>query len=194
MEDFRSMAAAMDQRVRQLAAEGVKGGELLYRMVGHLPDLQRIWVGTNDRQLATLCNDYPGFYEYASLMEEAAEAERANPGRSRYKDLPQLDEPLKSKLAELLTDAATLEQRYQALISGGTRNDDPRIEKLSRLHRKWLSNRERFIEALKEADLPKSVSEFAVPTLAQMAERISNLEKRVTDKRGEPKTNSDSKK
>lgn len=181
MEDFRRIAAAMDQRVRQLAADGVTGGELLHRMVGHLPDLQRIWVGTNDRQLATLCNDYPGFYEYASLMEEAAEAERANPGRSRYKDLPQLDEPLKSKLAELLTDAATLEQRYQALISGGTRKDDPRIEKLSRLHRKWLSNRERFIEALKEADLPKSVSEFAVPTLGQMADRISNLEKRVSD-------------
>ncbi len=84
-----------------------------------------------------------------------------------------------AKLTELLTDAATLEQRYQALISGGTRKDDPRIEKLSRLHRKWLSNRERFIEALKEADLPKSVSEFAVPILGQMAERISNLEKRV---------------
>ena len=154
----------MDQRVRQLAAEGVKGGELLNRMVGHLPDLQRIWLGTNDRQLATLCNDYPGFYEYASLMEEAAEAERANPGRSRYKDLPQLDEPLKSKLAELLTDAATLEQRYQALISGGTRNDDPRIEKLSRLHRKWLSNRELFIESLKKQTYPRaSANLFYLP-------------------------------
>lgn len=186
MEEFRRMAAAIDQRVRQLAANGVRGGELLNRMVGHLPDLQRIWVGTNDRQLATLCNDYPAFYEYASLMEEAAEAERANPQRSRYKDLPQLEEPLKSKLVELLTDAATLEQRYQSLISGGTRNNDPRIGKLSRLHLKWLSNRERFIEALKEADLPKSVSEFAVPALGQMADRISHLEKHVT--------NSDSKK
>jgi hypothetical protein len=176
MEEFRRIAAAIDQHVRQLAANGVGGGDLLNRMVGHLPDLQRIWVGTNDRQLAILCNDYPGFYEYASLMEEAAEAERANPQRSRYKDLPQLDEPLKSKLAELLTDAATLEQRYQALISGGTRNQDPRIGKLSRLHRKWLSNRERFIEALEETDLPKSVSEFAVPALGQMADRISSLE------------------
>ena len=180
MEEFRRIAEAIDQHVRQLASNGVRGGELLNRMVGHLPDLQKIWVGANDRQLATLCQDYPGFYEYASLMEEAAETERANPGRSRYKDLPQLDEPLKGKLAELLTDAATLEQRYQALISGGTRKNDARIEKLSRLHRKWLSNRERFIEALKEADLPKSASDFAVPTLGQMADRISNLEKRVS--------------
>jgi hypothetical protein len=181
MEDFRRIAAAIDQHVGQLAAKGITGGELLHRMVGHLPDLQRIWVGANDRQLAILCQDYPGFYQYASLMEEAAEAERANPGRSRYKDLPALDEPLKGKLSELLTDAATLERRYQALISGGTRKDDARIEKLSRLHRKWLSNRERFIEALKEAGLPKSITEFAVPTLAQMADRISNLEKRVSD-------------
>jgi len=177
MDEFRRLAVTMHQRVRQLEANGVTGHELLYRMVGHLPDLQRIWVGANDSQLATLCQDYPGFYKYASLMEEAAEAERANPGRSRYKDLPPLDEPLKSKLAELLTDAATLEQRYQSLISGGTRKNDARIEKLSRLHRKWLSNRERFIDALKEADLPKNISEFAVPMLGQMADRISNLEK-----------------
>ena len=181
MEEFRRMAATIDQRVGQLAAKGVTGGELLTCMVGHLPDLQRIWVGTNDRQLAILCQDCPGFYKYASLMEEAADAERANPGRSHRKDLPELNEPLKSRLSELLTDAATLERRYQALISGGTRKNDARIEKLSRLHRKWLSNRDRFIEALKDADLPKSVSDFAVPMLGQMAERISNLEKRFSN-------------
>jgi hypothetical protein len=42
MQDFRRMAADMDQRVRQLEAEGVSGHALIYRMVGHLPDLQRI--------------------------------------------------------------------------------------------------------------------------------------------------------
>lgn len=180
MEEFRRMAAAIDQHVQQLAASGVKGPELIYRMMGHLPDLQRIWVGTNDHQLASLCQDYPGFYEYASLMEEASEAQRANPGQSRYKDLPVLEEPLRGKLAELFTDAATLERRYQALISGGTRKGDPRIDKLSRLHRKWLSNRARFIESLKAADLPNSVSEFVVPNLGQMADRISALANRFT--------------
>lgn len=179
MEDLRSMAAAMDQRVRQLAANGVTGGELLNRMVGHLPDLQRIWVGANDRQLAILCQDYPSFYEYANLMEEAAEAERANPGHGRYKDLPELDEPLKDKLSQLLTDAAALERGYQALISAGTRKSD--AGELRRLHRRWMSNRDRFIEALEEAGLPKSISEFAVPTLGQMADRISSLEKCVSD-------------
>jgi hypothetical protein len=180
MEDFRRMAAGIDQHVGQLAAKGVTGGELLYRMAGHLPDLQRIWVGTDDRQLAILCQDYRGFYEYASLMEEASQAERPNPGRSRYRDLPALDEPLKGKLSELLTDAAMLERRYQSLISGGTRKGDARIEKLGRLHRKWLSNRALFVESIEKAGLPKSVSEFVVPTLGQMADRISTLEKRVS--------------
>lgn len=177
MQDFRRMAAAMDQRARQLMAEGVKGPELIHRMVGHMPDLQRIWVGANDHQLAILCQEYAGFYEYASLMEEAAEAERANPGQSRYKDLPELDEKLKGKLSELLTDAAVLERQYQALIGAGTRKGGVHIDELSRMHRQWLSKRERFIESLKEADLPKSVSEFVVPTLGQIADRISNLKK-----------------
>jgi len=62
--------------------------------------------------------------------------------------------------------AVTMHQRVRQLEANGVR-----------LHRKWLSNRERFIEALKEADLPKSICEFAVPMLGQMADRISNLEK-----------------
>lgn len=102
MEHFRKIATAIDQRVAQLAATGVSGGELLYRMVGHLPDLHRIWVGASDRQLAVLCHDYPGFYKYASLMEEAAEAQRANPKQSRYKDWQPLQEPLRSKFSKLL--------------------------------------------------------------------------------------------
>ena len=76
MHEFRRMAAAMDLRIQQLTAEGVHGLAVIERMVGHLPDLHRIWVGTSDHQLATLCNDFPGFSRYASLMEEAADAER----------------------------------------------------------------------------------------------------------------------
>jgi len=56
MQEFRRMAAAMDLRIQQLTAEGVHGLAVIERMVGHLPDLHRIWVGTSDHQLATLCN------------------------------------------------------------------------------------------------------------------------------------------
>lgn len=175
MQDFRRMAAEMDQRARQLMKEGVTGPKLIHHMVGHMPDLQRIWVGASDQQLAMLCQEYPGFYKYASLMEEAAEAQRANGGQSRYKDLPELDEKLKGKLSALLTDAAVLERQYQALIGAGARQGDHNIDELSRMHQKWLSNRDRFIESVKESDLPKGVSEFVVPTLGQMADRIAHL-------------------
>jgi hypothetical protein len=76
VREFRRMAAAMDLRILQLTAEGVHGPAMIGRMVGHLPDLQQIWVGTSDNQLAMLCDEFPGFRRYASLMEEAAEAER----------------------------------------------------------------------------------------------------------------------
>ena len=56
MREFHRLAAAMDLRIQQLTAEGVHGAAVIERMVGHLPDLHRIWVGTSDHQLATLCN------------------------------------------------------------------------------------------------------------------------------------------
>jgi hypothetical protein len=73
MHEFRRMAAAMDLRIQQLTAEGVHGLAVIERTVGHLPDLHRIWIGTSDHQLATLCNDLPGFSRSASFMEEAAD-------------------------------------------------------------------------------------------------------------------------
>jgi len=52
--EFRRLAAAMDLRIQQLTAEGVHGTAIIERMVGHLPDLQQIWVGTSDNQLAMI--------------------------------------------------------------------------------------------------------------------------------------------
>ncbi len=156
MEDFRRMAATIDQHARQLAADGVTGEELLHRMVGHLPDLQKIWVGANDHQLESLCKEFPGFYEYASLMEDAAEAERANP-LEKFRDLPELDDSLKPLLAALLTEAATLERGYQSLIDERNRPGIRRLtDELHECHRNWLAERERFILSLKATDVPKT--------------------------------------
>lgn len=179
MEKFRKMAAAMDQRVRQLTGEGGTGGELFHRMAGHIPDLQRVWEGASDQQLAKLCQDYPGFYHYASLMEEAAEAERANPTK-KYLEMPELNAPFKSLLAALFTDAATLELRYQALIEGAKRDGmGGKLNALKQRHRIWLAERERFVGALKETGAPTIVLEVVVPALNQIADRVAQLEKRV---------------
>lgn len=175
MNNFRKIAGTIDTRVRQLENSGVNGSELLHRMIGHLPDLQNIWVNTSDRQLATLCEDFPGFYTYASLMEEAAEAERANPVRPAYKDLPQLSDALKAQVAQLLTDAATLERGYQTLIDSRRGKDTSQLNKLNELHRKWLADRKQFTDALKKQGLPKAASDYAEPIFSKMADRIDSL-------------------
>ena len=115
VREFRRMSAAMDLDIQHLAREGVHGPVMIERMVGHLPDLQQIWTGTSDDQLTTLCQEFPGFHQYARLMEEAAERERSKPSHP-CDDLPELPDALKDRMAALLTTAATLERRYRAVL------------------------------------------------------------------------------
>ena len=49
--------------------------------MGYVPDLHKIWVGTSDQQLMALSNEFPGFYRYVLIMEEASEAERNKASR-----------------------------------------------------------------------------------------------------------------
>jgi hypothetical protein len=49
--------------------------------MGYVPDLHKIWVGTSDQQLMALSNEFPGFYRYALIIEEASEAERNKASR-----------------------------------------------------------------------------------------------------------------
>lgn len=63
MNEFRRLAAKMDQHMQQLAAEGVNGAPaIIHRMMGYVPDLHQIWVGTTDPQLMALSHEFPGFY------------------------------------------------------------------------------------------------------------------------------------
>ncbi|HPE73669.1 MAG TPA: transposase, partial [Candidatus Competibacter sp.] len=75
MNEFRRWAAKMDQHMQQLAAQGVNDAPaILHRMMGYAPDLHQIWTGTTDDQLLALSHEFPGFYRYARIMEEAFEA------------------------------------------------------------------------------------------------------------------------
>jgi hypothetical protein len=163
MQALRALAAVMDQRVSQLEAAGISGDALIERMVGHLPDLQQIWVGADEQQLAMLCQDYPGFYQYASLMEAAAEAQRAKPPRG-YLEMPELEHMLKPLLTGLLTEAATLERAYQSLIDTADRRGmEKLLEELNQRHRDWLRDRERFVAALKDWAYRRSCRTWSVP-------------------------------
>lgn len=115
MNEFRRLAAKIDQHMQQLAAQGVNDGHaIINRMMGYVPDLHKIWVGTSDDQLMALSNEFPGFYRYALTMEEASEVER-NMASRPYDGMAQLSEQQKQMAAQLLTTAATLERGYQGL-------------------------------------------------------------------------------
>jgi hypothetical protein len=176
--DHRQLAAAMDLRMRQLAEEGVARSAIIDRMTAYVVDLGKIWNSTTDDQLAALCREYPGFYTYATLMEEAATAERQKPARP-YDDLPALPEALKQQLSLLLSSAAKLERDYQSVLNAaGPSAPTSWYLKLSQLHAQWQADVTRFSAAIQDANLPQPSCDILLPTLERMAQRIGELQAR----------------
>ena len=176
MNEFRRQAAKMDQHMQQLAAQGVHDAPaILHRMMGYAPELHRIWVGTTDEQLLALSHEFPGFYRYAHIMEEAFEAERQKAARP-YDGLAPLSEPHKQRAAHLLTTAATLERGYQALLGSGNRQGvQPQIHEMDKLHQQWLSDLERFKSALRAQGAEPRALEYVNEAFGRLAERIRQL-------------------
>ncbi len=141
MNEFRRLAAKIDHHMQQLSALGVSAAHaIINRMMGYVPDLHKIWVGTSDDQLIALSNEFPGFFRYALIMEEASETERNKASRP-YDDMAEFSEQHKQLAAKLLATAATLEHGYQAFRgSGNLQVFQPQVEELGRLHRQWLSD------------------------------------------------------
>jgi hypothetical protein len=55
MNEFRQLAAKIDQHMQQLSAQGVNDPHaIINRMIGYVPDLHKIWVRTSDDQLIAL--------------------------------------------------------------------------------------------------------------------------------------------
>ena len=80
MNDFRRLAAKIDQHMQQLAAEGVREPDaIMTRMIGYVPELHNIWVGASDQQLIALSRDFPGFYRFAGIMEKRSKPSAARP-------------------------------------------------------------------------------------------------------------------
>jgi hypothetical protein len=179
LQDCRELAAAMDLRMRQLAEEGVPTQAIIGRMTGHLVDLQKIWTSTTDEQLAMLCGEYPGFYQFAALMEEAAAAERRKSSRS-YDDLPELPAAIKEQLVALLGTAAKLEREYQSVLDAAGAPVPPDWHgPIVKLQAQWTADLVRFRNALKSAGVPQKSRDTILPALDGMAGRIGELEMRA---------------
>ena len=179
VREFRRMAAAMDLDIQHLAREGVHGPVMIERMVGHLPDLQQIWTGASDHQLTTLCQEFPGFHQYARLMEEAAD-ERPQ------QTLASLRRPARAALCSqgsdgcALTTAATLERRYRAVLDA-----DPSAERqfevidLNRLHRAWLADLEQCTSLLQRSAVPQKTIDIFLAAFHPIDARIAQMQNRA---------------
>ena len=176
MSEFRRRAAKMDEHMHQLAAQGVNDEPaIIHRMMGYVPELHRIWVGTTDDQLLALSHEFPGFYRYARIMEAAFEAERRKASRP-YDGLATLSEPHQQRAAQLLATAATLERGYQALLaSGNAKVAQPQVHEMDKLHQQWLSDLESFKSALRAQGAESMALEYVNEAFGHLAERIKQL-------------------
>jgi hypothetical protein len=176
INEFRRLGSKIDQHMQRLAAEGITDAPaIINRMMGYVPDLHKIWVETTDDQLIALSNEFPGFYRYAFIMEEASEAERNKPSRP-YDGMAELPEPHKQMAAQLLTTAATLERGYQAFLgSGNLRVFEPQVNELHTRHQQWLADLESFESALHALGLEPKQLAYMNEVFGRLAERIKNL-------------------
>lgn len=177
------IAAAIDQRVRQLEAMGIGGADLLERMVGHILDLQRLWSTMSDESLALLCREYPGLYRYGMLMEEAAEAE-SKQATTPYGHLPALPTSVKATVAQLLTDGATLERGFQTVLNTHGQHD-MWVEKevLEGHHQQWTAQLAGLSGELRTANVPDESHAMLMRVFEPMAQRINHLHGQIVAKR-----------
>ena len=176
MNELRRLAAKIDQHMQQLSALGVSEAHaIINRMMGYVPDLHKIWGGTSDDQLISLSNEFPGFYRYALIMEEAFEAE-GNKASRPYDGMAEFSEKHKQQASQLLVTAATLERGYQAFRgSGNLQVFQPQVNELGRLHRQWLADLDSFINSLHAQGAEPKVLEYVNEAFGRLAERIKQL-------------------
>ena len=176
MKEFRRLAARIEQHMQQLAAQGVSEPHAVFnRMMGYVPDLHTIWVGTTDQQLMALSHEFPGFYRYALIMEEASEAERNKASRP-YDGMAVLSEALRKRGAQLMVTAATLEHSYQAFRGcGNLPVFQPQVHELDRLYRQWLSDLDNFKSSLRAQGVEPKALAYMDEAFGRLAERIKQL-------------------
>jgi hypothetical protein len=177
MNEFRRLAMKIDQYMQRLAAEGVNDApSTINRMMGYVPDLHNIWVGTSNDQLMALSKEFPWFYRYALMMEEASQAERDKSSRP-YDGMTELPEQQKQMGAQLLRTAATLESGYQAFLgSGRLKLFQPQIDEMNRLYRQWLGDLERFKSSLRAQGVEDKALEYMNEAFGRLTDRIKNLQ------------------
>ncbi|WP_434113786.1 hypothetical protein [Paraburkholderia caffeinilytica] len=170
------IAAAIDQRVRQLEAKGIRGPALLEPMAGYTPDLHRLWNAASDELLTALCQTYPGLYRYGNIFEQAwlAEDGRMIPAP------PPLPDSVKPAVLRLLSDGATLERELQAILDARPQRDLwVQAELLEQTYRQWGALFAQLPELVRAADVPEVSRAMVRKILEPMTQRIETLRAQV---------------
>ncbi|RZF23427.1 hypothetical protein EVC45_44635 [Paraburkholderia sp. UYCP14C] len=173
--DEHRIAASIDQRVRQLEANGIRGVALLAHMAAYTPDLQRLWNSTSDELLVSLCRTYPSLYRYGELFEQAwlKDARRMKPEQ-------ELPDSIKPTVLRLLSDGATLEREFQTILDARPHRDLwVKAELLEHTWQQWTTLLAQLPALLQEADVPNISWETMRDILEPMAQRIEDLRAHV---------------
>jgi hypothetical protein len=183
VKQWRDLAAAIDERVRQLAAQGVSDSALVDQMVGYMQPLQRLWEATTDDELDALCSAYPGFVRYATVMEDLSERLRTGVGvPEQIKKQGRYSEPIKAAVEAALGAGTAFEQALQAIIDasakkGGARGSISRGKRdLESLEQRWSAGRQALLTALRADGATQSAQGFIVQGLSDLGERIARLQ------------------
>lgn len=174
----RQIAAGIDQRVRQLAGQNLSDSALVEQMVGYMAELQALWNSTTDEELDALCEKYPGFVRYATVMENLSEALRTGVGvPAHVRQQPRLPEHIKGPMQRLLTEGAALERRLQQRIDdsrGGLQMDDA-VTDVDVLLREWSPAVSRFVREVQGSGLAAQAQEPILRAFKEMAASIGQL-------------------
>ena len=185
MTQSRDIAAAIDERVRQLSVHKLSDSALVDQMMGYMADLQRLWNSVTDDELVVLCDDFPGFSRYATLVENLSEALRSGAGvPTHVQQLSPFAEPLKRAIEALLSDGATLEREFQQRI------DESRAERfrsktlqaiahgtgdLDVRRGRWIEAFKQLISDLESPDVSAQARSLVEKAFRDMARRIEHL-------------------
>lgn len=179
----RQIAAGIDQRVRQLAGQNLSDSALVDQMVAYMADLQALWNSTTDEELDALCEEYPGFVRYATVMENLSEALRTGVGvPAHVKQMPRLPEHMKEPMQRLMTQGAALERRLQQRIDESRRGrnvgDDSSDEEISL--RDWSAAVSRFTREVQGSKLPAEAQQPILRAFKDLASSIRQLHDAAT--------------
>ncbi|HCS64511.1 MAG TPA: transposase [Cellvibrio sp.] len=175
MENFRRIAAKIERHMQQLAVLGVDDAPNIFnRMMGYMPEMQSIYDAASDKQLMALSSEFPEFYRYARIVEDAFEAERKKVSRP-YDDFGPLSENLICSGEALMTMAATLERGYQSFLANGQLQEPRVLQELDKWQQQWLDGLDRYKQALRAEGVETQVLATMEEVYGRFTQRIAAL-------------------